>query len=113
MTAPHVGMTIRWFVPVERTRSTAGALQMLMSSTRTEPGFVACSVSIDVANTGVIQYGEEWQSEEALQAQFDTDRFRSLLSLVDDATEAPVVEFALADGKRGLEYVQEVSAGRC
>ena len=35
--------------------------------------------------------------------------FRDLLvSLVEDATESPVVEFNLPGGTRGLEYVEEV-----
>ena len=84
------------------------ALHTLMASTRAEPGCVACSVSADLADKGVIRYSEEWQSEDALQRQFTTDRFKSLVALVEDATEAPVVEFNLPGGTRGLEYVEEV-----
>ena len=80
----------------------------MMTSTRAEPGCVACSVSADVAAKGVIRYSEEWESEDALQRQFVTDRFKSIIALMEDASEAPVVEFTLPGGNRGLEYVEEV-----
>jgi len=108
MTAPHVCMTIQWLVPVGKTRSMTEALHTLITSTRSEPGCVACSVSADVAEKGRIRYTEEWQSEDALQRQFQTDRFRSLVALVESATEPPVVEFLLPGGSRGLEYVEDV-----
>jgi quinol monooxygenase YgiN len=104
-------MTIQWLVPVGKTRSMTQALHVLAASTRAEPGCVACSVSADIATKGVIRYSEEWESEEALRGQFSTDRFKDLIALIDDATEAPVVEFQLPGGNRGLEYVEEASSG--
>ena len=79
-----------------------------MASTRAEPGCVTCSVSADVGDKGVIRYSEEWQSEDALQRQFHTERFRSLVALVENATEPPLVEFQLPSGSRGLEYVEDI-----
>lgn len=101
-------MTIQWLVPVGKARSMTEALHSLMASTRAEPGCVSCSVSADVADKGTIRYAEEWQSEDDLQRQFQTDRFRSLVALVENATEPPVVEFLLPGGSRGLDYVEDV-----
>jgi len=108
MTSLHALMTIEWIVPVGKARSMTEALHILMSTTRTEPGCIACSVSADLADKGKIRYSEEWQSEDALQRQFQTDRFRRLVALVENATEPPVVEFLLPGGSRGLEYVEDV-----
>jgi quinol monooxygenase YgiN len=108
MTALHVRMTIQWLVPVGKARSMTGALHLLMTSTRGEPGSVACSVSADLAEKGKIRYTEEWQSEDALRRQFRTDRFKSLVALVENATDPPVVEFLLPGGSRGLDYVEDV-----
>ncbi len=101
-------MTISWLVPVGKTRSMTEALHALIKLTRAEPGCLGCSVAADVGDKGVIRYSEDWESEDALQQQFTTDRFKSLVSLVEDATESPVVEFNLPGGTRGLEYVEEV-----
>ncbi len=108
MTAIHACMTIKWLVPVGKARSMTEALHLLMASTRAEPGCVGCSVSADLAEKGTIRYSEEWQSEDALKSQFQTDRFKSLVALVESATEPPVVEFRLPSGSRGLEYVEDV-----
>jgi len=108
MAALRVRMTIQWLVPVGKVRSMTEALHTLMAATRTEPGCTGCSVSADIAEKGSIRYTEEWQSEEALQRQFQSDRFRSLVTLVENATEPPVVEFLLPGGSRGLEYVESV-----
>jgi quinol monooxygenase YgiN len=108
MTALNVRMTIQWLVPVGKARSMTEALHRLLASTRAEPKCVTCSVSADLASKGIIRYSEEWESEEALQRQFHTDRFRGLIALMEDTSEAPVVEFTLPGGNRGFEYVEEV-----
>jgi quinol monooxygenase YgiN len=106
--ALHVTMTMQWLVPVGRARLMTEALHSLMASTRSEPGCITCSVTADVGDKGRIRYSEEWQSEDALQRQFQTDRFRSLVALVEDGTEPPIIEFVLPGGRRGLDYVEDV-----
>jgi len=108
MTALHAYMTIQWLVPVGKARSMTEALHLLMASTRNQPGCLGCSVSADLAEKGKIRYAEEWLSQDALQHQFQTDRFKSLVALIENATEPPVVEFLLPGGSRGLEYVEDV-----
>jgi quinol monooxygenase YgiN len=112
MPALHAYMTIEWLVPVGKARSMTEALHLLVASTRTEPGCIGCSVAADIGEKGRIRYSEEWSTEDALQRQFQTDRFRRLIALVETATEAPIVEFLLPGGSRGLEYVQDVVGRR-
>src|SRR5436190_24040304 len=100
MTALPVRMTIHWQVPMGRARSMTDAIHLLMPSTRTQPGCVGCSVSTDMGESSVIRYSEEWRSEDALQRQFQTERFRSLIALVEDALEPPFVEFVLRSEER-------------
>jgi quinol monooxygenase YgiN len=101
-------MTIQWLVPTGKARSMTEALHALIVKTRSEPGCLSCSLSADVADKGVIRYTEEWQSEDALQHQLRSDRFKSLIALVETGIDAPVVEFILPGGNRGLEYVEDV-----
>ncbi len=112
MAALHACMTIEWIVPVGRARSMTEALHVLMGSTRSEAGCVACSVSADLGDKGRIRYSEEWLTEDALQRQFQTDRFRRVIALVENSTEPPIVEFLLPGGSRGLEYIQDVCGRR-
>ncbi len=107
MRAAPVRMTIEMFVPVAKIRSILEALNGLMVAGRAEPGCIGCSVTTDIGERGVIQYVEEWQTEADLQRQFQSDRFSSLVALVEGGEEAPFVEFDLPRGTRGLDYVEE------
>jgi quinol monooxygenase YgiN len=102
-------MTIQWLVPLGKTRSLTEALHSLMVTARAHPGCLGCSVSANVTERGTVRYSEEWGSEAALRDQFDTDRFRRLVALVESATEPPLVEFELPNGSRGLEYIREAA----
>jgi quinol monooxygenase YgiN len=101
-------MVVQWLVPVGQARSMTEALYALMAPTRAEPECVGCTLSADLGERGTIRYSEEWRTEQALQRQFHTERFKSLIALVEHATEPPLVEFELPNGSRGLEYVEEV-----
>jgi quinol monooxygenase YgiN len=104
-------MTIQWLVPVGRTRSMSETLHALMAVARGEPGCVRCSLSADLAERGTLRYTEDWDSEDELRQQFQTSRFRSLLALLEDAIEPPLIEFTLPSGVRGLDYVNEPRRG--
>jgi hypothetical protein len=54
-----------------------------------------------------VHYVEEWATEEDMRARVRSDRFTSLLSVVETAREA-TVHFDFVTQTRGLEYVAEV-----
>jgi len=56
----------------------------------------------------LIQYSETWKTETDLRRQVRSNRFSALAELIEHATEHPVIEFTLPDGRRGLEYAEEV-----
>jgi quinol monooxygenase YgiN len=110
MAASAVSMTVRWMVPLGESRSITDALHQVMVAARTSPGCLRCFVSSDVGQQVGLQYVEEWATEELLRREVNSDRFSTLARLMEHATALPVVEFALTDGTRGLDYVHEVRA---
>jgi hypothetical protein len=56
----------------------------------------------------MIRYEEEWATEEDIRRRIRSDRFTSLLSVVESAQEAPRVQFDFVTTTRGLDYVAEV-----
>ena len=112
MAKSHVCMTVEWHVPAAETGPITAALHALMIATRTARGCVGCSVSTGVGNSGAVRYTEEWQTEEDLRMRLRSDTFTRLASLIDDATKAPVVEFELPEGKRGLDFAEEIRRKR-
>jgi quinol monooxygenase YgiN len=107
-----VRMTIEWHLPLGQTRSITSALNSLMVDIRGTRGCVGCSVLTGMSDRNSVRYSEEWRSEEDLRRRLESRAFTSLATLIDDATEAPRVEFALPGGTRGLDFLQEVRPHR-
>ena len=81
------------------------AFHFLVVGTRLERGCLGCSTWIDPDST--VHYVEEWATEEDMRARVRSDRFTSLLGVVESAREANV-HFDFVTKTRGLEYVAEV-----
>ncbi len=81
------------------------AFHFLVVGTRLERGCLGCSTWIDPDST--VHYVEEWATEEDIRARVRSDRFTSLLAVVESAREANV-HFDFVTKTRGLEYVAEV-----
>jgi quinol monooxygenase YgiN len=78
--------------------------QYLVVSTRLERGCIACSAWMDSDST--IRYVEEWATEADMRLRVRSDRFTSVLAIVESAREADV-HFDFVTTTRGLEYVEE------
>ena|SRR5947207_10106870 len=105
-----VRMTIEWFVPFGQTRSITMALHSLAADTRSTRVCVGCSVSTDIGNRGTVRYTEEWLTEQDLRDRVRSDTFAQLVTLIEESTQPPRIEFALVDQTRGLDYLEEVRA---
>ena len=107
-----VSLIATWSVPLKEARSIAAALQMLVGSTRTQPGCEGCQVTTELGDVAVIHYLERWKTEADLQRQVRSVRFSSLAELLERATDTPVVRFVLGRETRGLDYADEVRRQR-
>src|SRR4051794_37852153 len=105
MSSTHVKMTIEWSVPIGQTRPLTSTLHSLAAAIRPTRGCTACSVSTDLANRNVVRYVEEWQSESDLRNRVNADSFAQLVTLMEDASQPPQIEFALARETKGFEFI--------
>jgi quinol monooxygenase YgiN len=80
-------------------------LHFLETATRLEPGCLGCFAWIDQDST--VRYVEEWLTEADMRRRVRSDRFTSLLLIVESAKE-PRVQFDFVATTRGLEYVANV-----
>ena len=80
------------------------ALRFLAVGTRVEPGCLACSAWIDA---DVVNYVEDWASEADMRRRVRSDRFTSLLAILESARD-PRVRFDFVSITRGLDYIAEV-----
>lgn len=82
------------------------AFRFLIMRTRLEPGCLGCSVWPEPDSS--VHYVEEWSSEEDIRRRVASDRFTSVLSLIESVREPPQVQFDFVSLTRGLDYVAEV-----
>jgi len=108
----RVSMTIEWSVPIGQTRPLTSALHSVAADVRPTRGCVSCSVSTDVANRSVVRYAEQWQTESDLRQRLLADSFGQLVSLMEDASQPPHIEFSLTRGTKGFEFVEEARGAR-
>jgi quinol monooxygenase YgiN len=101
-------MTVEWSAPAGQARSIALALHSLSADLRGAQGCLRCSVSTDHANRGAVRYTEEWASEADLRRHVASEAFLRLAALLEATTHEPRLEFGLASGVRGLDFVEEV-----
>ena len=51
---------------------------------------------------------ERWETREDLDHHVRSDGFRTILSLLEDSGEKPVVEFHQVSGTEGMEKIGEI-----
>ena len=108
MDPSSIRMTIEWLVPLGETRPITMALHAVAADTREVRGCVGCSVLTDIGKSGAVRYVEDWRTEEDLRRRLQSETFNQVITLIDRASRPPRIEFALAHGKRGLDFVEEV-----
>ena len=111
MEASPVQLTVEWKVPHGQARALTVALHDLMIATRRETGCAGCSLATEVGSGVTLRYHEGWETEEDLRRHVRSDRFSMLAGLLEQATEAPLIDFALPDCHRGIDYADEARRG--
>ena len=77
-----------------------------MLSARLSRGFSRVLLSAEVEQPDALCYLEEWEVARELFVELRTERFTSLLELMECASEPPFLEFRFVNAKRGLDYVE-------
>jgi hypothetical protein len=90
---------------VRDTDNLIDGLRFQLSATQLEPGCLGCDVWLGQDST--VHYVEDWATEADIRRRVVSDRFTSLLAVVEAAARAEV-QFEFVTETRGLEYVFEV-----
>jgi quinol monooxygenase YgiN len=103
-----VRLTLTLVASQSRARSMLEALRSVMGPTRLEPGCLGCLVWKETEDETTLRYAEEWATEVDVRRHVQSDRFTSLLCIMEAAKEPPQVQFDFVTLTRGLDYVAEV-----
>jgi quinol monooxygenase YgiN len=80
------------------------AFRFLAVGTRLERGCLGCSEWLE--RDSVVRYVEEWATEPEMRRRVQSERFTSVLAVLESAQDAQV-QFDFVTESRGLEYVAE------
>jgi quinol monooxygenase YgiN len=105
-TVPVVRLSLALRASPRGAQDLLAALRFLLQTTRLEQGCLDCAVWSEPES--VVRYEEEWATEEDMRRRIGSDRFTSLLSVIECAQEPLRVEFEFVTTTRGLDYVAEV-----
>jgi quinol monooxygenase YgiN len=106
MSTRMVRLTVTLSASAKDAKELADAFRFLMVSTRLDRGCLGCSVWTEPDSS--VHYVEEWSTEEGMRRRVGSDRFTSVLALLESAREKPHVQFDFVSSTRGLDYVAEV-----
>jgi quinol monooxygenase YgiN len=101
-----VRLTVSLTAPNRHARNLLAALRYIGSTTHLEEGCLGYSVW--TGSESLLQYVEEWATEDHMRRRIRSDRFTSVLAVIESAPEAPTVRFDFVTRTRGLDYVAEI-----
>ena len=101
-----VRLTVTLRPPAPSVQDLVDAFRFLIVSTRLEPGCVGCWGWTEP--DGSVHYVEAWSTEEDIRRRVGSERFTSVLALLEAAREPPQVQFDFVAATRGLDYIEEV-----
>ena len=105
MSASMVRLTVSLDAPHRYVRNLLTALRYISTTTHLEEGCLGCSVW---RNESILQYVEEWATEDAMRRRVRSERFTSVLAVIESAPQPPHVRFDFVSESRGLDYVAEI-----
>jgi quinol monooxygenase YgiN len=103
-----VRVSLRLVARPGETKSLAAALRPLLAEARCARACVGHQLSIDLGNSDVLFYAEEWFTESDFRTQIGTARFQRLIAVMEAAAEPPRFEIQLISRAYGLDYVAEL-----
>ena len=83
-------------------------IQRLLEPMRVQPGCLGFRCSRDIEDENVIIVEGRWQTQKDLDDHVRSDGFRTILSLLEESGEKPVVEFHQVTGSDGFEKIGEL-----
>lgn len=104
--------TYKIFVLPERQATILEALLAFKGPTEAMPGCLTSRVTQDVSDPEVIIYTEDWKSQQALEKHIRSQRYNSLLTILDLSQHEPEVRFVTSTQEWGMEFIEAVRSGK-
>jgi quinol monooxygenase YgiN len=105
-----VELLVRFTAITGRSPELIQALRSVMHRLQFEGVCRAAHAASDVDDHDVVWYREEWEGVDRFERHLRSKTFDRLLSVIETAAAAPVIECRVVSEIRGLEYLSAVRA---
>jgi quinol monooxygenase YgiN len=103
----QVHATIRVIIAAKQRKEALMILGSMIEQTKLDEGCISCRLYQDVQEDGALMLQERWTSEENLHRHLRSDRFHSVLLVVEMASEPPEIRFECVIRSEALEVIEE------
>lgn len=100
--------TIRICISGKKRKEAVIVLRDLMEETKLKTGCVSCRLYQDVQEDRWLMLEEIWTSQKDLERHLSSDKFLSVLLVMEMATEVPEVRFEVISHCSGIETIEKV-----
>ena len=84
------------------------ALAIVMGQARLQRGYIDCQLYAEIGNPRSLLYLEQWETSQDFEVQVRSQRFGTLLAIVETAPEAPALKVRTIPEQLGLEYIANI-----
>jgi quinol monooxygenase YgiN len=103
----HVHVTIRLNISAKNRKEALMILGSIIEQTKLEEGCISCRLYQDVHQEGALMLQERWSNEEDLHRHLRSDKFHSVLLVIEMAREPPEILFDCVIRSAGLEVIEQ------
>jgi quinol monooxygenase YgiN len=107
----HIHVTIRMHIAAKKRQEARLILGSMIEQTKLEEGCVSCRLYQDVLAKGAFMLEEIWASDQVLQRHLRSEKFRTVLLVIEMATEAPEIRFDKVLQSTGISTIQKARSG--
>jgi quinol monooxygenase YgiN len=108
----HVKATIRMSISGKKRKEAVIVLKDLIEEIKLQEGCVSCRLYHDVHEDHWLMLEEIWASQKLLERHLRSDKFLSVLLVMEMASQVPEVRFEVISHCSGLETIEKVRINR-
>lgn len=104
----RVHATIRMLMSTGKRKEALTILKPIIEQTKLDPGCISCRLYQDVVEEDALMLEQLWASENDLQRHLRSQRFHTILLVVEMASESPEIRFDMVSHSNGIDVIERV-----
>ena len=103
-------VTLRMKIAPERRKDFLTSARLLLGPTQILPSCISCRFYQDIEDPDALLLVEEWESRADLEVHIASEKYRIVLSLLEQSIKLPEISFITVSRAEGMEFIEAVRA---